>query len=64
MRSIVMKNITTIINIKNIYNKCERLSTVRFLVQIVLVPKAASLEYEFQKQLLHLKKFYHTGTSI
>ena len=23
-----MKNITTIINIKNIYNKCERLSTV------------------------------------
>ena len=28
MRCIVMKNITTIINIKNIYNKCERLSTV------------------------------------
>ena len=28
MRCIVMKNITTTINIKNIYNKCERLSTV------------------------------------
>ena len=36
----------------------------RFLVQIVLVPKATALEYEFRKQSSHLKKFYHTGTSI
>ena len=42
---------TSTINVKG----CQR-----FLVQIVLVPKAASLEYEFRKQSLHLKKKFTT----
>ena len=50
MRCIVMKNITTIINIKT--STINVRGCQRFLVQTVLVPKAASLEYEFRKQSL------------